>query len=78
MQQIEMSLKNHDISVWWKVRERVGDLHTDRNNIEHNSKLFNFPFVFLAFYTFYWLTSIKYFIKSPNNLQVEQLQSLHV
>ena len=45
-------------------KRKVGDLHTDRNNIELNSKLFDFAFVFAAFYTFYWLKSLKYFIKS--------------
>lgn len=53
-----MSLKSQDISVSWKVSERVGDFHTDRNNITHNSKPFDFQLVFVAFYTLYWLKSL--------------------
>ena len=63
MQIIEMSLKSQDISVSWKVSERVGDFHTDRNNIAHNSKPFDFQLVFVTFYTLYWLKSLIYFIK---------------
>ena len=36
------------------------DLHTDENKFENNSKPFDCMFVFLAFYTFYWLKSLKY------------------
>ena len=36
------------------------DWHTDENNFENNSKTFDCMFVFLAFYTFYWLKSLKY------------------
>jgi len=44
--------------------ERTGNLHTDENNFERNSKPFDFIFAFLTFHTFYWLKSLKYFIKS--------------
>ena len=39
-------------------------LHTDENNFEGILKPFDFMFVFLAFYTFYWLKSLKHFLKS--------------
>ena len=39
--------------------ETTGNLHTDENNFEHNLKLLDFIFVFLAFY---WLKTLKYFI----------------
>ena len=42
--------------------ETTGNLHKDENNFERNSKLLDFIFVFLAFYTFYWLKTLKYFI----------------
>ena len=42
--------KSQDISVLWKVSERVGDLHTNKNNFQHNSKQFDFPFVFDILY----------------------------
>ena len=36
--------------------ETIGNLHTDEKNFERNdSKLFDIMFVFVAFYTFYWL-----------------------
>ena len=44
--------------------ETIGNLHTDENNWKLNLKSFNFMFVFLAFYTFYSLKSLKYFMKS--------------
>ena len=46
--------------------KRIGDLHMipEENNFDRNSKLFTFTFVFVAFYTFYWLKFLKYFIKS--------------
>ena len=44
------SRKSQDISVLWKVSERVGDLQTNKNNIQHNSKQFEFPFVFRILY----------------------------
>ena len=49
----------------FSLMERIGDLHMipDQNNFNCNSKLFNFMFVFLAFYIFYQL-KINYFIKS--------------
>ena len=51
---------------YFRLMERIGDLHMihDENNFNRNSKLFTFMFVFLAFYTFYWLKFLKYFIKS--------------
>ena len=50
----------------FSLMKRIGDLHMipDENNFDRNSKLFTFTFVFLAFYTFYWLKFLKYFTKS--------------
>ena len=42
--------KRQDISVSWKVSERVSDLHTNKNNFQHNLKQFDFPFVFRILY----------------------------
>ena len=44
--------------------DELSNLYTDENNFERNSKLFSFMFVYWAFYTFYWLKSLKYFIQS--------------
>ena len=51
---------------YFSLMKRIGDLHMipDENNFDCISKLFTFMFVFVAFYTFYWLKFLKYFIKS--------------
>ena len=51
---------------YFSLMKRIGDLHMipDENNFDGISKLFTFTFVFVAFYTFYWLKFLKYFIKS--------------
>ena len=54
----------HSLAVYFSLMKRISNLHTDENNFERNSKLFSFMFVYWAFYTFYWLKSLKYFIKS--------------
>ena len=67
------SIKGHEANQkviknpgYFRLMERIGDLDMipDENNFNRNSKLFTFMFVFLAFYTFYWLKFLKYFIKS--------------
>ena len=67
------SVKGHEVNQkviknpeYFSLMERIGDLHMipDENKFDRNSKLFTFTFVFLAFYTFYWLKFLKYFIKS--------------
>ena len=51
---------------YFSLIKRIGDLHMipDENNFDRNSKLSTFTFVFVAFYTFYRLKFLKYFIKS--------------
>ena len=67
------SIKGHEANQkvikdaeYFSLMKRIGDLHMipDENNFDCNSKLFTFTFVFLAFYTYYWLKFLKYFIKS--------------
>ena len=50
MKRSKLKSRKKDISVSWKVSGRVGDLHTNKNNIQHNSKQFDFPFVFRILY----------------------------
>ena len=44
--------KSQDISVRWKVSDWVGDLHTDKNDLQAQFKTVRLPHCFLAFYTF--------------------------
>lgn len=46
------------------LMERIGNLYTDKDHFKRYSKPFDFTFVFLILYAFYWLKSLKYFIKS--------------
>ena len=45
--------------------ERIrGNLHTDQNNVQRNSKQFDFVFVFPALDTSYWIKTLQYFLES--------------
>ena len=49
---------------YFSLMERVrGNLHTDQNNLQCNSKLFDFVLVFLALETSCWIKTLQYFVR---------------
>ena len=50
---------------YFSSMERIrGNLHTDQNNFQSNSKQFDFVFVFLALETSCWIKTLQYFLES--------------
>ena len=50
---------------YFSSMERIRvNLHTQQNNLQRNSKQFDFVFVFLALDTSCWIKTLQYFLES--------------